>query len=53
MTDEIRPLHMIVEQTARYPMRMIYDPETTSFTESEYSAAFELALVIAIFRSRK
>ena len=35
-------LHMIVEQTYRYPMRMEYDPETNAFRESEYrSLAFE------------
>ncbi len=29
-------LHMIVEQTRRYPMRMIYDSATKTFSESEY-----------------
>ncbi len=31
-------LHMIVEQTYKYPMRMIYNPETGEFVESEYKA---------------
>lgn len=35
-------LHMIVEQTADYPMRMEYDPESGTFREREYrSLAFE------------
>ena len=28
-------LHMIVEQTIKYPMRMIYDPYNDSFTASD------------------
>ena len=28
-------LHMIVEQTVRYPMRMIYDPRSRSFTAGD------------------
>ena len=28
-------LHMIVEQTHKYPMRMIYNPTTKVFTESD------------------
>lgn len=28
-------LHMIVEQTNKYPMRMIYNPTTKVFTESD------------------
>ena len=31
-------LHMIIEQTYKYPMRMIYNPETGGFTESEYKS---------------
>ena len=31
-------LHMIVEQTREYPMRMEYDPQTGTFHESEYRA---------------
>lgn len=31
-------MHMIVEQTYKYPMRMIYNPETGEFAESEYKA---------------
>ena len=31
-------LHMIVEQTYKYPMRMIYNSETGKFTESEYKS---------------
>ena len=31
-------LHMIVEQTIKYPMRMIYDPDNKSFTPSEYKS---------------
>ena len=31
-------LHMIVEQTCKYPMRMIYNSETGKFTESEYKS---------------
>lgn len=31
-------LHMIVEQTYRYPIRMVYNPETGAFTESEYQS---------------
>ena len=31
-------LHMIVEQTYKYPMRMVYNPETGTFTESEYQS---------------
>lgn len=26
-------IHMIIEQTYKYPMRMIYDPETGNFSE--------------------
>lgn len=29
-------LHMIVEQTYEYPMRIIYNPETGRFMQSEY-----------------
>lgn len=29
-------LHMIIEQTYKYPMRMIYNHETGTFVESEY-----------------
>ena len=29
-------LHMIVEQTDRYPMRMEFEPETNTFRESAY-----------------
>ena len=29
-------LHMIIEQTRQYPNRMIYDPVSHSFSESEY-----------------
>ena len=29
-------LHMIVEQTYRYPMRMEFEPETNIFRESKY-----------------
>lgn len=29
-------LHMIVEQTYKYPMRMKYNPETNNFCETEY-----------------
>lgn len=31
-------LHMIVEQTYKYPMRMVYNHETGTFTESEYQS---------------
>ena len=31
-------LHMIVEQTYKYPMRMTYHPETGEFTESTYKS---------------
>lgn len=31
-------LHMIVEQTWEYPMRMAYDPETKCFAETEYES---------------
>ncbi len=35
-------LHMIVEQTYKYPKRMIYNPSTKDFTESEHlSLAFQ------------
>lgn len=35
-------LHMIVEQTYKYPMRMEYDPVTNSFHEREHkSLAYE------------
>ena len=37
MAEQARLLHMIVEQTEHTPMRMIYDPETGSFSESEYA----------------
>ena len=30
-------LHMVVEQTGKHPMRMIYDPETNTFSESEFA----------------
>ena len=34
-------LHMIIEQTYKYPMRMKYDPETRSFSPSEsYSLSY-------------
>ena len=36
MAGELAPLHMVVEQTKYYPMRMIYDPETKAFSESEF-----------------
>ena len=35
MRETAQVLHMIVEQTKDTPMRMIYDPETRRFTESE------------------
>ena len=31
-------LHIVVEQTYKYPMRMIYNSETGVFTESEYKS---------------
>ena len=31
-------LHMIVEQTYKYPMRMQYHPETNTFTEGEHQS---------------
>lgn len=31
-------LHMIVEQTYKYPMRMEYNPETGGFTEREHKS---------------
>ena len=31
-------LHMIVEQTYKYPMRMVYNPKTKEFLESEYKS---------------
>lgn len=31
-------LHMIIEQTYKYPMRMKYHPETGEFTETEYKS---------------
>ncbi len=31
-------LHMIVEQTYKYPMRMRYDSETNSFIQTEYKS---------------
>lgn len=31
-------LHMIVEQTYKYPRRMEYDPTTNSFRETEYGS---------------
>ena len=31
-------LHMIIEQTYKYPMRMEYDAETGKFIESEYKS---------------
>lgn len=31
-------LHMIVEQTYKYPMRMKYHPETNTFTATEFKA---------------
>ena len=31
-------LHMIVEQTWEYPMRMAYDPEAKRFVETEYES---------------
>ena len=35
-------LHMIVEQTYKYPMRMEYNPETGGFTERDHkSLAYE------------
>ena len=33
-------LHMIVEQTYRYPMRMKYDPETKSFSPRNAGSLF-------------
>ena len=31
-------LHMIIEQTSKYPMRMIYDSKTNSFITSEHQS---------------
>lgn len=31
-------LHMIVEQTHNYPMRMEYNPATNQFTETGYKS---------------
>lgn len=31
-------LHMVVEQTYKYPMRMVYNPETKEFLQSEYKS---------------
>ena len=31
-------LHMVIEQTYKYPMRMEYDAETGKFIESEYKS---------------
>ena len=41
--DEVRTmLHMIVEQTYKYPMRMEYNQETGKFSEREHkSLAYE------------
>lgn len=36
MVQENAILHMVVEQTRHYPMRMNYDPATKTFSESEY-----------------
>jgi len=36
MAEERSLLHMVVEQTRHYPMRMLYDPVTKSFSTSEY-----------------
>ena len=33
-------LHMIIEQTYDYPMRMLYNPDTHTFTASEYKSLF-------------
>lgn len=33
-------LHMVIEQTYQYPMRMLYNPATHTFTESEYKSLF-------------
>ncbi|MBE5767602.1 MAG: hypothetical protein E7335_10640 [Clostridiales bacterium] len=33
-------MHMVVEQTYKYPMRMEYNPETNSFTETEYRSLY-------------
>lgn len=35
---KIEMLHMIIEQTYKYPMRMRYNNETGEFTESEYKS---------------
>jgi len=36
MREENALLHMVVEQTRHYPMRMNYDPATKAFSESEF-----------------
>ena len=33
-------LHMIIEQTFDYPTRMLYQPETGTFVQSEYKSLF-------------
>lgn len=33
-------LHMIIEQTYEYPMRMLYEPTTHTFRESSYKSLF-------------
>lgn len=38
LEEHQKMLHMIVEQTYKYPMRMKYDPETNSFIETEYQS---------------
>ena len=35
MSTASETLHMVVEQTRRYPMRMIYDPGSGTFSESD------------------
>lgn len=31
-------LHIIIEQTYKYPLRMIYDPSTKKFNQSDYQS---------------
>lgn len=33
-------LHMVIEQTYAYPMRMLYQPTTHTFSESKYKSLF-------------
>ena len=33
-------LHMVIEQTYAYPMRMLYQPTTHTFAESKYKSLF-------------